>query len=72
MTAIGLIGSVMGVVYLLLKYYPEWRKRDEAKESETEAGAFGRDLVDSNDIGVSVRLSELYDRVRTAKGKDTP
>jgi len=68
MTMLAVISSALGIVALLLKYYPAWRREHEILDSQKQAVEFGRELVDGDDAGMSVRLSDEYDRVRREQG----
>lgn len=70
-TITGIVGSVLAMGYLILKYYPDWRRRHEKRAGEKDIASFGQEILDGDDVGLGVRLSDEYDRLRSQEGGDT-
>ena len=67
----GIIGLLSALAAVFLKFWPEWERKRSLKISMEASDGFGRELLEGNDIGVSVRLSDEIDRMRREEGGDS-
>ena len=67
----GVIGLLSALAAVFLKFWPELERKRDLKISLETSDEFGRELLEGNDIGASVRMSDEIDRVRREEGGDT-
>ncbi len=67
----GVIGLLSALAAVFLKFWPEWKRKHDLKISLETSDEFGQELLEGNDIGASVRLSDEIDRVRREESGDT-
>lgn len=69
---LGIASGILGIVALLLKYYPDWRKKRDVKKKEKvddeELDLLKKALLDGDSGMVSRILSE---RMRRAQGRSS-
>ena len=69
---LGIIGSVLAIIVLLLKYWPTWRQEHDLSDKSKATERAGEQIAMGDDIGLSNNLSDLVDRVRAKQDGDSP